>query len=404
MRPLLVPEYLAEFNCIGGACEDTCCAGWKVTIDKKTYQTYRKVKNPEISDKLNRYVKRNRKHNSEANYAKFVLDENEKCQMVLEDGLCSIHKYLGEEFLCNTCSVYPRNLTQVGNTVEKSLTLSCPEAARIVLLREEGLNFIEIEEPRDTRGLINKELNLDKYPYFWDLRVFIIQLMQNRKHSIEIRLIILGLFFQKIEQLNPHELAEQLSAIMNDYLGRLNNLEFIDSINNIEGNLKFQINLAKELIQYRLTDGALSEKYITILKQILDGLNLDEDKAEFDIEVTLSKYENSLEKYYVPYMQKNEYMLENYIVNYVFKNLVPYDFNSLFESYMMLIIHFNLIKVHLVGMAANNEHLNESLVVECVQQIAKTIEHHLTYLPSVKDGMEESGYTTMAHMFILIKS
>lgn len=404
MRPILVPEYLAEFNCIGGSCEDTCCAGWNVTIDKKTYQTYRKVKNPEISDKLNRYVKRNRKQNSEANYAKFVLDEDEKCQMMLEDGLCSIHKYLGEEFLCNTCAVYPRNLTKVGNTIEKSLTLSCPEAARIVLLREDGIGFIETEEPKDTRGLMNKDLILEKYPHFWDMRIFIIQLMQSRRQSIEIRLILLGLFFQKIEQLNSRELADQLPEIMNDYLGRLDNLEFIESLQNIEGNSKFQINLSKELIQYRLSDGALSEKYIAILKQILDGLDLDEDKGKFDIDETLFKYKNSLENYYEPFMQKNEYMLENYIVNYVFKNLVPYDYNSLFESYMMLIIHLNLIKVHLVGMAAHQNQLNENMVIECVQQIAKTIEHHLTYLSNVREGMEESGYTTMAHMFILIKS
>lgn len=404
MRPILIPEYLQDFQCIGGACEDTCCAGWKVTIDKKTYQSYRKVKNPQISDELNRFVKRDRKQNSENNYAKFVLDENEKCQMMLEDGLCSIHKYLGEEFLCNTCAVYPRNLVKVGNTVEKSLTLSCPEAARVVLLREEGLGFIEMEESQNTRGYMNKELLLEKHPHFWDLRIFIIQLMQNRQHSIEIRLIILGLFFQRIEKLNSLELVEQLPEIINDYLGRIDNSEFIESLLNIEGNLKFQINFARELIQYRLTDGSLSEKYIAILKQILDGLNLDEDKGEFDIEVTLLNYKNSLEKHYEPFIRKNEFMLENYIVNYVFKNLVPYDYNSLFESYMMLVIHFNLIKVHLVGMAAHQHQLNPNMVVECVQQIAKTIEHHLTYLPSVRDGMEKSGYTTMAHMFVLIKS
>jgi len=60
MRPILIPEYFEEFSCIGGACEDTCCAGWNITVDKKTYQNYRKVKHPEISEKLQRYVKRNR--------------------------------------------------------------------------------------------------------------------------------------------------------------------------------------------------------------------------------------------------------------------------------------------------------------------------------------------------------
>ncbi len=50
----------------------------------------------------------------------------------------------------------------------------------------EGLGFIETEESKNTRGLMNKELLLEKHPHFWDLRIFIIQLMQNRQHSIEI--------------------------------------------------------------------------------------------------------------------------------------------------------------------------------------------------------------------------
>lgn len=404
MRPILIPEYLQDFQCIGGACEDTCCAGWTVTIDKKTYQAYRKVKNPEIADKLKKYTKRNRKDNDETKYATFILDENKGCNLMLDDGLCDIHKELGEEFLCNTCAVYPRYLTQVGGTIEKSLTLSCPEAARVVLLREDGLGFIEMEEPKNTRGLMNKVLGLEKHSHFWDLRVFIIQMMQNRQHSIEIRLILLGLFFQKIAQINSQELAENLPNIVNDYLGRLDNLEFIESIQNIEGNLEFQINLARELIRYRLSDGSSVEKYRAILKQLLEGLALDEDQGEFDFNITLVKYNETIVKYYEPFMKENDFMLENYIVNYVFKNLVPYDYNTLFESYMMLIIHFNLIKLHLVGMAANQQQLNENMVVECVQQLAKTIEHNPVYLQGVHKGMEESGYTTMAHMFVLIKS
>lgn len=136
----------------------------------------------------------------------FILDDNKKCHMMLEDGLCSIHKELGEEFLCITCAVYPRFLISVGNVTEKSLTLFCPEAARIVLLRKEGIGFIETEEPKNTRGLINNDLNLEKHPHFWDLRIFTIQLLQSRQQPIEIRLFVLGLFIQKSEQLKPNKL------------------------------------------------------------------------------------------------------------------------------------------------------------------------------------------------------
>lgn len=407
MRPILIPEYFEEFSCIGGACEDTCCAGWNITVDKKTYQNYRKVKHPEISEKLQRYVKRDRKQQDDSNYAKLLLDENKNCHMMLEDGLCSIHKELGEEFLCNTCATYPRQFTQVGSVVEKSLTLSCPEAARVVLLREEGLGFIETEEPKDTRGLISGEINLNKHPLFWDLRVFTIQLMQSRKQPIEIRLIILGLFIQKIEQLNQTELEQKLPAIMEDYLNRLDNEEFIESLKNIEGNLIFQLNLARDLIRYRMSAGGVSsEKYLSILSQLLEGLLLDEDDNQEvqDMDKSIAKYNQSYLDYYEPFMEKQGYILENYIVNYIFKNLFPFNYNSMFESYMMLVIHFTLIKLHMIGMASNQQNLTQEMVIECIQQLAKAIEHNSSYLQGVRKGMEASGYTTMGHMFVMISN
>ncbi|QPQ37268.1 flagellin lysine-N-methylase [Lysinibacillus sp. JNUCC-52] len=407
MRPILVPEYLEDFSCIGGACEDTCCAGWNITVDKKTYQNYRKVKHPEISEKLERYVKRNRKQQDDSSYAKLLLDENKNCHMMLEDGLCGIHKELGEQFLCNTCATYPRQFTKVGSFVEKSLTLSCPEAARVVLLREEGLGFIETEEPKDTRGLIGHELNLNKYPHFWDIRVFTIELMQNRTQPIEIRLIILGLFIQKIEQLKQNDLEQQLPKIMADYLNRLDNVEFIESLKNVEGNLNFQLNLARDLIRYRMSAGGVSsEKYLAILHQLLDGLLLDEDNNNEvqDMGQSIAKYQHSYQELYEPFMKKQGHILENYVVNYIFKNLFPFDYNTMFESYMMLIIHFTLIKLHIVGIAAKQQKLTQDMVIECIQQLVKTIEHHSSYLQGVRKGMEDSGYTTMGHMFVMISN
>lgn len=406
MRPILVPEYLQDFSCIGGDCEDTCCAGWNVTVDKKTYQAYRKVRNHEMAEKLQKYVKRNRKQNYESSYAKFILDENKNCNMMLEDGLCSIHKELGEELLCNTCATYPRNYTRVGSLVEKSLTLSCPEAARVVLLREEGIGFVETEESKNTRGLMNNELRLEKHPRFWDLRVFTIQLMQSRQQPIEIRLIILGLFIQKIEQLKPSELDHELPAIIQDYLSRLDNEEFIASLKNVEGNLNFQLKLASDLIRFRMSDGVTSSKYVAILQQLLEGLALEEDdnKEVQDMEKSIAKYQEAHMNYYVPLMQKQGYMLENYIVNYVFKNLFPYDYDDLFESYMMLVIHFTIIKLHMIGMAAKQQRLTQEMVIECVQQIGKVIEHNPAYLQGVREGMEASSYRTMGHMFVMISN
>lgn len=42
------PVYFEEFKCIGGKCEDSCCIGWNIDIDKVTFKRYFKVQDPEM--------------------------------------------------------------------------------------------------------------------------------------------------------------------------------------------------------------------------------------------------------------------------------------------------------------------------------------------------------------------
>ena len=38
-----IPDYYKEFTCIADRCEDTCCAGWQIVIDKKSLAKYKKM-------------------------------------------------------------------------------------------------------------------------------------------------------------------------------------------------------------------------------------------------------------------------------------------------------------------------------------------------------------------------
>ena len=39
-----VLHYYKEFTCTAGKCPDTCCAGWKIMIDKNSLRKYKKTK------------------------------------------------------------------------------------------------------------------------------------------------------------------------------------------------------------------------------------------------------------------------------------------------------------------------------------------------------------------------
>ncbi|WP_318615788.1 flagellin lysine-N-methylase [Sporosarcina sp. YIM B06819] len=401
-REIILPEYMTQFQCIGSACEDTCCAGWKVTVDKETYKKYKGTKNPEMKTLLNENVKRNRSGNSDDLYAKIKMNNSGDCTLLDEDHLCKIQKELGPDFLSNTCAVYPRNLNLVDNVVEKSATLSCPEVARLVLLNEKGIDFIQDVEPSNTKGFLKKHsMSKEQQELFWNLRIFTIRTLQNRNISIENRLIILGLFYRKFDKLSSEGKSEKVLLLMQEFESSIDDESLLDSIKQLPGNISFQVSMCKSLLEYRLSSSITSQRYVDCLNEMVKGLGIDIEFFEDDIN---QRYKEAYEVDYKPFIDKHEYILENYLVNYVFTNLFPFDKKTVTDSFAILIINFSMIKLHLIGMAKYHNGLNNDLVIKLVQSYSKTIDHNNAYLKNVENLLKGHGYTTLAHMVVLVRS
>jgi lysine-N-methylase len=138
----LVPRYVTRFACVGAACEDNCCSGWLVTLDKKTFNAYRNSTHPELKPIFIKHVKRARAMNDDLHYGKITTAPgNQTCPAMCE-GLCSIQKHLDETHLSNTCFTYPRQTRRFRGQHEQALTLSCPEAARQALLHADAFDFV----------------------------------------------------------------------------------------------------------------------------------------------------------------------------------------------------------------------------------------------------------------------
>ncbi|MDH6371026.1 lysine-N-methylase [Paenibacillus sp. PastF-3] len=410
-RVVLVPEYLERFSCIGSDCEDTCCVGWRVDIDKKTYKKYKNVNDREMKPLLNKHIKRRRSNALEINYAKIVMDSNTACPLLNEEKLCSIQKTLGEDYLSNVCSTYPRTTNQVNETLEKSATLSCPEVARLVLLNPNGIQFNEIEESIDVRNFMNMQINTNREisstkidSYFWDLRIFTIQVLQNRSYSISHRLIILGMFYQKIQGYHLEGRLDDIPQQISSYSSLIEDGSFHDALAGITTSTTIQMQLLKELTDIRVNKGVQSFRYIECFGELLEGIQYTNDST---VEEITKRYQLAYSEYYAPFMTPNEYILENYLVNYVYKNLFPSTntITDVFDSYILLVVHFSLIKLHLIGMAGHHkEDFGVNHVIKLVQSFAKTVEHDSLYLDRVIELLKRNEYTSMAYMAILINN
>ncbi|HFE9682801.1 TPA: flagellin lysine-N-methylase [Clostridium perfringens] len=135
-----VPNYFNEFKCIASECEDTCCAGWEIVIDDETHKRYENVEG-EFGDILRSKIVKSDGENI------FLLN-NGNCSFLNEKKMCEIYINLGEDHLCYTCQQFPRYTEEFLDLKEVGLSLSCPEAARIILRRAENTTFNLSEEDK----------------------------------------------------------------------------------------------------------------------------------------------------------------------------------------------------------------------------------------------------------------
>ncbi|EJT6501639.1 flagellin lysine-N-methylase [Clostridium perfringens] len=147
-----VPNYFNEFKCIASECEDTCCAGWEIVIDDETHKRYENVEG-EFGEILRSKIVKSDGENI------FLLN-NGNCSFLNEKKMCEIYINLGEDHLCYTCQQFPRYTEEFLDLKEVGLSLSCPEAARIILRRAENTTFNLSEEDK-CESKTQKELEYD---------------------------------------------------------------------------------------------------------------------------------------------------------------------------------------------------------------------------------------------------
>ena len=170
------PNYYKKFSCIAGTCPDTCCAGWQIVIDDKTLKKYQHFKGPF----------RNRLHN-DIDWKEHIFRQyDRRCAFLNEENLCDIYTEAGPKMFCKTCRNYPRHIEEFEGLREISLSLSCPEAARILLSQKEKVQFVT--RVKDTREEVYDDFDYLLFTALMDTRDALIEVIQDRTVPIQKRL------------------------------------------------------------------------------------------------------------------------------------------------------------------------------------------------------------------------
>lgn len=183
------PAYYRRFICTGGQCEDTCCAGWQIGIDHGSYQRYRKVRGI-FGQRLQKGID----HQNRV----FRL-HGRQCTFLNDAGLCDIYRELGRDMLCRTCRTYPRHVEDYGDLQEVMLSLSCPEAARLILEDQDHGHFLVKERPGNAEPLKTKAF----LKLLLDIRGTMDDMLVNREIRWEERLAMILAFAHDIQRRLP---------------------------------------------------------------------------------------------------------------------------------------------------------------------------------------------------------
>ena len=395
---VLKPFYYDDFKCIAGDCIDNCChAEWEISIDKKTYKKYRKLKG-QWGNKINNNIGRIRSNISDLRYGKIKL-KDKGCSLLDEKGLCTIHANLGVGYLCNTCKVYPREITKLGEIYERDLFMSCPEVARYFVRHKENFYFNMGEEELsdlDKDYIIDKSYDEKLYNILWDSRSLAMEIIQFKEIEIWKRIIFLKILTDKVQKLIDEENYENYEKVLNAFRDEITNIDVINSLDKIKLVPNVKVNFIKSVVD-------ISEK-VSINKSKYNNL-LEQYKKLFENDID-NNFENVIKKEYEfnKYLNNEEYIMENLLIYLIYKYFMrALHTKDLNKEINNVIISYAMIKMLLLGRYdANENKLKEDDFVEVFYVFSRVIEHNKIFLDKIYEAIKEVGYDKIAYITILV--
>lgn len=194
------PDYFNEFKCTADKCKDTCCAGWQIVIDEESIEKYKKIKGDYIWTVMT---------NVDWEEGCFRQDKEKRCAFLNKKNLCDLYINAGKDSLCKTCREYPRHTEEFEDVREVTLSVSCPEVARILMERMAPVHFVTEEHPEEEETLEFGDFEPFLYSVIEDGRNAMIEILQNRNLPIRERVVlVLGMAHDMQRRVNNRQLFE----------------------------------------------------------------------------------------------------------------------------------------------------------------------------------------------------
>ncbi|MGG5461126.1 flagellin lysine-N-methylase [Clostridium sp. B9] len=376
-----VPNYFNEFRCIASECEDTCCAGWEIVIDDESYEYYKNVKG-EFGDIL-----RSRMVKSDGDNI-FLLN-NGNCSFLNDKKMCDFYINLGEEHLCYTCQQFPRYTEEFLDLREVGLSLSCPEAARIILRNPENttFNLSEDEEEMDFEGDIEEDILLD----FLNCRDVVLNIIERSDLDLGVKGALALRFVKEVQNKIDLGDMDEIEEVVSEYKEE-----------------KLIGEIIEELNEYK---NKSSEKYKNLYKyfNVYKGIKHINSNDPMGLDNGLKYLEGREDFYFEKHREFNEYYKDNlykfknilvyFIFRYFMKSIFDYDMSAKIK---LAIISTLMIKELAVIRFIDKGEFTEEDMVEVSRIYSKDIEHSDENVENLQEIFETEELFEVYEVLIML--
>lgn len=409
---LIRPDYADRFRCIGPACEDSCCQNWSVAIDKDSYQKYQSLPDGPLRASILAAMEPTSDAEAGSGSAKFAsikMPISGICPFLNEDHLCRIHAELGSNYLPNTCRLYPRVSRTIDGFEEQTLSFSCPEAARLILLAETLFppgTGPALEAVWDDSASCSAPI----HSYFWVLRDFTIRLAVNRKYSLWKRLFLLGTLCRRLDAILRDEPKRTVPDFLRDYSAAVDSGALNGPMESIRPDPAAQLEMILRLVGLRAGSLKLSPRLTACVRAVVDGIGW---RAGVPIPSHVVRYESSYRDFYAPFFDRHPHILENYLLNQMFRQMFPFGIKpfepstipEFAQTFTELATQFALTKGLLIGVAGfYRERFSVDHVVQVVQSISRHFEHCPQFLVDAAALLHERKMDTAQGLTMLLRN
>jgi lysine-N-methylase len=405
---MLRPEYADKFQCTGPACEDNCCQNWRIKVDDDWHRKLESLPDTPLRASIHDAIEPSADAGP-GGFGFIRLNPFGFCPLLTEERRCRIHAELGAEYLCRICRIFPRIPYQIDNFNDHSLSLSCPEAARLVLLADPLL-------PSDDEPgyFITWNNTTRSFPplrrFFWPIRHFTMRLVLNRKYPLWQRMFLLGTFSRRLDAIARGDLRRMVPEFIRDFAAAVESGGLNDAMETIHPDPATQFEMVMRLIDLRGRLRLVGPEIMQTIDAFAEGVGC---RSGIPLAQQIARYESSYHTVYAPFFARHPQILENYLVNQMFRHVFPFE-SSLADAaaapdvagaYASLATQFALVKGMLIGVAGfYGERFSLDHVIHTVQRISRHFEHSPQYLSDASALVRERKMDDARGLTMLLRN